>query len=379
MTRILLVDDDAVTLEAYRSRLSNSGLEVSSARDGIAALKQLHDLRPDLVVLDLMMPKFSGFEVLRYIRSEPELKHMSVVVLSNYYSEDPEHLAAMSEANVTLYKSDCTPTLLLDTVQHLLHRGPVPLPSRAARAPARRISKDFARQALLTLATMRQLNDAFVQSEPGQPQNLRLYDFYQKAHAFTGAAATAGHEEMAVLASAFEAFLSELLQKPTLILPSTLQTIAYTLEFFRVLLAEADTIETVRWETSKALVIDDDPISTHALIAALRKTKLGAFGLHDPVQALESLRQDSYCLILLDIEMPGMNGFELCEQIRKLPGYARTPVIFVTGHAEFDNRIHSVLSGGNDLIAKPVFAIELAVKAITHLLRSRLPERWDAQ
>jgi putative two-component system response regulator len=74
--------------------------------------------------------------------------------------------------------------------------------------------------------------------------------------------------------------------------------------------------------------------------------------------------------------MPGMGGFELCEKIRQLPNYKRTPVIFVTGHADFDNRIHSVLSGGNDLIAKPVFPIELAVKAVTHLLRSQLPESW---
>ncbi len=382
MTRILLVDDDSVTLEAYRKRLVQTGLEVDCAPDGIAALKLLHDTKPELVVLDLMMPKFNGFEVLKYIRAEPELKEMGVVVLSNFYSTDPEHQAAIAQADVTLLKSSCTPGLLLETLNHILERGPM-RSSPAAEPPIvqseidPRVAKEFLRQARVMLATLRQLNDAFVQSDTAAAQSVRLHDFYQKAHAFTGAAATAGHQELAVLASAFEVLLSELQQKPAFIVPSTLQTIAYTLEFFRVLLVEWDKIDRLVFERSKALVVDDDPISTQALIAALRKTKLGAFGMLDPCMALEHLQQESYCLVLVDIQMPGMNGFELCEKLRQLPAYARTPVIFVTVHNEFDHRIHSVLSGGNDLIVKPVFPIELAVKAVTHLLRSRLPERWS--
>jgi len=70
--------------------------------------------------------------------------------------------------------------------------------------------------------------------------------------------------------------------------------------------------------------------------------------------------------------MPGMDGFELCKRLRLLPGYAQTPVIYVTSHSDFENRTKSVLTGGNDLISKPVFPIELAVKAVTHLLKIRL-------
>jgi len=70
--------------------------------------------------------------------------------------------------------------------------------------------------------------------------------------------------------------------------------------------------------------------------------------------------------------MPGMDGFQLCDAIRSTPEYEKVPVIFVTSHADFDNRARSVLSGSNDLISKPVFPIELAVKAVTHLLRSSL-------
>ena len=58
-----------------------------------------------------------------------------------------------------------------------------------------------------------------------------------------------------------------------------------------------------------------------------------------------------------------------------MPGYRHTPVIFVTSHGDFVNRAKSILSGGNDMISKPVLPIELAVKAVTHLLKANL----DAQ
>jgi len=69
-----------------------------------------------------------------------------------------------------------------------------------------------------------------------------------------------------------------------------------------------------------------------------------------------------------------MTGFELCKRLRKLPGYAKVPVVYVTSHSDFEHRAKGILSGGDDLIAKPVFAMELAVKCIMLLLRSRLPQ-----
>jgi CheY-like chemotaxis protein len=223
---------------------------------------------------------------------------------------------------------------------------------------------------------MRQLNDAFIHSDSPETHGLRLLDFYQKVHAFTGLASTAGFEPLAHMASAFEALLAELHQKPAFINPSTLQTIAQTLEFFRLLLAQSAQPTAFSLASCKSLVVDDDAISAHALVSSLRKARIIAFGVQDPLQALEMLQEESYSLVLLDIQMPGLDGFGLCEKLRRLPQYERTPIIFVTAHAEFDNRIHSVLSGGNDLIGKPVFPIELAVKAMTHLLRSRLPDPW---
>ena len=70
--------------------------------------------------------------------------------------------------------------------------------------------------------------------------------------------------------------------------------------------------------------------------------------------------------------MPNMTGFELCSKLRMLPAYAKTPVVFVTGLNDLENRANSTMSGGNDFIAKPFLFIELTVKALVHVLRGRL-------
>jgi twitching motility two-component system response regulator PilG len=83
------------------------------------------------------------------------------------------------------------------------------------------------------------------------------------------------------------------------------------------------------------------------------------------------LRENSFDLIFLDAEMPELNGFQLCTELRKLPTNKTTPVIFVTSLTKFEVRAQSSLAGGNDLIAKPFLMMELAVKALTYLLRPK--------
>ncbi|HXE43450.1 MAG TPA: response regulator, partial [Candidatus Baltobacteraceae bacterium] len=122
---------------------------------------------------------------------------------------------------------------------------------------------------------------------------------------------------------------------------------------------------------AKVLVVDDDPICTFATTAAMKRAKLEAVSSLDPVAALQMAQQDQYDIVLLDINMPGLNGFEVCEKLRLLPRYQDTPVIFVTSNSEFQNRAQAVLSGGDDLIAKPISPLELALKTIIHLVEPK--------
>ena len=119
-------------------------------------------------------------------------------------------------------------------------------------------------------------------------------------------------------------------------------------------------------------MVDDDAINNRLVVAALRLAHLEARSTNDPLTGLDLLKQEQFDLVLLDVGMPGMDGFEFCRQLRKLPGCQKTAVIFVTSHGDFQSRVESVLSGGNDLISKPVFPLELSVKAISHLLKRQV-------
>jgi CheY-like chemotaxis protein len=174
------------------------------------------------------------------------------------------------------------------------------------------------------------------------------------------------------MASAFEALAFELLDKPTFVTPSVLRTIASTVDFIDVLFDHARDASPEAPPAAQALVVDDDPLSNRLVVAALRRANLQARSTEDPQVALQWLAAKRYDLVLLDIEMPGMNGFEVCRRLRLLPGYEKTPVIYVTAHADFANRAKSILSGGGDFISKPVFPIELAVKVLAHLLRKEI-------
>ena len=91
-----------------------------------------------------------------------------------------------------------------------------------------------------------------------------------------------------------------------------------------------------------------------------------------PNAALNLLTEKQFDLVFLDVDMPGMTGFELCTKLRALPQYKKTPVVFVTALSDFDSRTSSMMAGGNDFIAKPFLFIELTVKALIHVLRARL-------
>ena len=89
-------------------------------------------------------------------------------------------------------------------------------------------------------------------------------------------------------------------------------------------------------------------------------------------EALAAVSVQPFDLVVLDVDMPGMNGYEVCTKLRALPAYKETPVIFVTSLSDFQSRARSTLSGANDLIAKPFVFVELSVKALSYLLKAEL-------
>ena len=114
---------------------------------------------------------------------------------------------------------------------------------------------------------------------------------------------------------------------------------------------------------------------TFVLCRLLLESRLGRYWLairEDAEAAQVKVQTTKFDLIFLDVNMPGLNGYQLCSKVRQEGLNKTTPVVFVTGLNDFQMRARSTLAGGSDIIAKPFLPIELAVKSLTHMYKARL-------
>ena len=119
---------------------------------------------------------------------------------------------------------------------------------------------------------------------------------------------------------------------------------------------------------AKVLVVDDDALSRRSLRAMLERGHYQVETAEGGPQALAQIA--SYCpdLILLDIQMPEMDGLEVCERIREMPHGDLLPIIFLTGDERPDIHTLAFRAGGDDFLRKPVLSGELIVR-IRSLMR----------
>jgi two-component system alkaline phosphatase synthesis response regulator PhoP len=128
--------------------------------------------------------------------------------------------------------------------------------------------------------------------------------------------------------------------------------------------------ETDRLADSKVLVVDDNAQNLELLVAYLDSLPCRVVTAVDGLDALEKVRQESPDLILLDIMMPRMSGFEVCRKIKTDPETRDIPIIMVTALNELGDIERGVESGTDDFITKPVNRLELTTR-VRSLLRVR--------
>ncbi len=176
-------------------------------------------------------------------------------------------------------------------------------------------------------------------------------------------------------ASALEGLLKQLTEKIRNVTPSTLRTVAGGLDLLDDLCMPGLPADLVTDRPFGFLIVDDDRISRQALSHSLEKAFSQPDHAADGEAALTRAGTQAYDVIFLDVQMPGMDGFEVCTKIRDTESNRTTPVVFVTQQSDFDARCKSTLSGGNDLMGKPFLTFEVTVKALTLALHGRLRRR----
>jgi signal transduction histidine kinase len=130
------------------------------------------------------------------------------------------------------------------------------------------------------------------------------------------------------------------------------------------------------------LVVDDTPANLQVLVGMLKERGHRVRPVLEGRLALRAAKAEVPDLVLLDINMPDMNGFEVCEQLKADPKLADTPVIFISGNNETADKVRAFSVGGVDYVTKPFQMAEVEARVATHLelrrKRRELQESYEA-
>ncbi len=124
MKSILIIEDDSALREMYQIKFTNEGFYANTASDGQEGIDKMRSFKPDIVLLDLLMKKVSGFDVLKVVKEDSALSKIPILILTNIYA-DVEDLLKNWGAKDFLMKSNVTPDDVVNKVNQLLSANAV--------------------------------------------------------------------------------------------------------------------------------------------------------------------------------------------------------------------------------------------------------------
>lgn len=281
--RIIIVEDDNVLRDVLAEKLEKSGYVVDRAEDGVIAMEKIRMVKPDCVLLDILMPRKSGIEVLEDMHNDPALKDIPVIIISNSGQPVEIERAQQLGAREFLIKAVFDPNEVLEKVERVLAGG--------GAAP---------------------------QGEWGvRTQNV------------TGAG---GAAEVAV-------------EKPVETPPTQTQASS-------------------GGEKPFILVIEDDKFLRELLVRKLSAEGFDVENAIDAQAAFNSLAQRKPKIILCDLILPGVDGFEILSRIKADPKIADVPVVILSNLGQKEDLEKAMALGAKDFMVKANFTLDEIVTKV---------------
>ena len=125
-TTILLAEDDIILAELYMDRLKQEGFTVVHASNGEDALKFVDEYHPSLIILDIMMPKMNGLDVLKALKENEETQNIPVIIVTALVQEIEKISKMMTQADAYIVKSEVLPAEIIEEVKKRLERDEQP-------------------------------------------------------------------------------------------------------------------------------------------------------------------------------------------------------------------------------------------------------------
>lgn len=118
--KILLIEDDPFLVDIYTTKLKEAGFKFGVAIDGNEGLKKIKKMRPDLLILDIVLPQTDGWQILKEIKNNKNLKRLKVLVFSNLGQKEEVERGLSLGATTYLIKAHYTPTEVIGEIKKIL-------------------------------------------------------------------------------------------------------------------------------------------------------------------------------------------------------------------------------------------------------------------
>ncbi len=120
MAKVLIVEDDPFLLKMYSKKLQVAGFEVDTASDGETGLAKIKSFLPNLVLMDIMLPKLNGLEALQRSKADPATASIPILILTNLSASTDAEEAVKKGAAGYMVKSNYSPSQVIDKVKQIL-------------------------------------------------------------------------------------------------------------------------------------------------------------------------------------------------------------------------------------------------------------------
>lgn len=311
MTKILIVEDNEMNRDMLSRRLTKRGYDIVLAGDGAEGIAKANSESPDLILMDMGLPVMDGWTATRQLKQDPITRRIPVIALTAHAMAGDQQKALAAGCD----DYDTKPVdikRLLPKIEALLL--PAIDPPQSSAPPAGIALEDL---------------DPPTRALTGEPHPPHRVDQH-----LAGGPTKAAAESVDPRLALTHADPPAVPTRPTL--PP----------------APGD---------FSILLVDDNPENRDMLSRRLERQGYRITLAEDGYQALSQMQRASYDLVLLDVMMPGINGFEVLAQLRKTHSPTDLAVVMVTAKGESQDVVQALQLGANDYITKPVdFPVALA-------------------
>lgn len=415
MKKILIAENDLAMGMTYLRVFVVNGFEVEQVNGEIKAAHAASQFRPDIAIVSMEFPGSKSIRIIENLSNEARRRPFPILA---YARNNDRHLA---ETALTAGATECIffgkpgTTDLHAKVAQILGlpsrnmqpnataapasvlpaepskvKPPTPAPPPPVEASKGTPPADAPKQAAQNpspppnrtkpsvklpiadgsagnLIRLKARAQNFLRTEDKSVKPL-IAELYETAGILTRESTIPRSRSASRMLAALFALLKDMAEDPDVVSASIRRTILQAADFVGATFNSPANPDEQEERNFRILAVDDEVIARMLVARALESVHLAPETAENPMAALELVKTTRFDLFILDIQMPQMTGFELCQQIRRQPFNSKTPVIFVTSVSDFKSRIRFAQSGGDDFIAKPFVGTELATKALLHLM-----------